>query len=447
MRVPKYLTLATLLAVTPLFGQIGAAAGAEPSSIEPAAVEQADAERLLASPSELIRWLEQHSPRLHEAKQAAAVTRSEIAVAGIHPNPALLIGVASYAIGQTNPSGLSRAQTPNLMIGYSQPILLGKLGLRQSAARQRSAAADSGVRQSLVDVAAASRDALGVLSATDARVVLLTERLADAEHVAALGRLRLERGDISGIDQDRLELERLSVARQLNGAEADHASAQAECEAWLGARCSALRDLSALVSAPLLEGRGPAQQQVDARPDVLALGHAAQAAQTDAQLARRTRVPDPTVTAMFTRDYLTVAGNQPYTLGLALTIPLPVFDAGSRQAARSEAERAAYQAEASRIRRESIARVTGLVQTERQLIVRLKQLEEESLPRSSATVKAAESAFHHGQTGMTELLMMRREHLAIALELIDTRLALFQNRNALRHELALDAYDPFTRER
>ena len=67
----------------------------------------------------------------------------------------------------------------------------------------------------------------------------------------------------------------------------------------------------------------------------------------------------------------------------------------------------------------------------------LARLEKESLPRSSSVLGSTQIAFDHGGVSLTDLLLARRNHIALQLTLLDERFELFGIRNELERVLNL----------
>jgi outer membrane protein TolC len=149
---------------------------------------------------------------------------------------------------------------------------------------------------------------------------VLEERLRSARHGAELEHVRLEHGDISGIDQDRLELDAAAVARGFADNQVDLESAVADCSALLLGSCwpiDAAMD-SVDVAAPAPETIPNVESMIRARPDVRAALLASAAAKTDAVYYRRYAIPDPTFGVAYTHDNYVLAGNQAHMLSASV---------------------------------------------------------------------------------------------------------------------------------
>jgi cobalt-zinc-cadmium efflux system outer membrane protein len=396
-------------------------------------------EALLTDPARLAAWIAARHPDV-----AAAEARVEQAEAGLGqsravPNPTLGVAVGGLSVGARNPSSLRYEDTLNWSVGVSETIELGKRGPRAAAATLRRDAARASARDVLAEKLADARDALARVVYLAERQRVLEERLRSARSVASLERVRLQHGDISGIDLDRLELDVSIAVRQHADNQSDAESAMADCSTVLAGRCAPGDATMATVdaSAPVAESYPGLAALVAARPDIRAVHLASSAARTDAVLRRRQAIPDPTVGVSYTRDYLVVNGNQPSTLTASVSLPLPLFDHGQHLARQAEgmATELGHVARALEMRAAVDAR--SLLVRRDVLREKLATLMKDAIPRGDAVLKSSDEAYHRGQLSLTDLLLVRREHASLLLDAIDTRYELFAVRNSLHRTLGL----------
>src|SRR5262249_13414652 len=144
------------------------------------------------------------------------------------------------------------------------------------------------------------------------------------------------------------------------------------------------------------------EQGLPGRPDLRALELAEQASESDATLARHQAIPDPALSLGYTRDKLVISGDQPRTLLFGLTVPLPLFDHGQRQAARAElkAEELRRTRQASLLRAHS--QVTSLLERRQSLDHTLQELRQEAVPRSKSVLDSTVAAVNEGELSTTD---------------------------------------------
>jgi len=397
---------------------------------------------LLADPQALVAWLTRMNPDVHAARARVAQANDQVGASRLWQNPTLGLGLNNISVGRVNPvaPGVTRADTLSYSIGAAQTIELGKRGPRSDAAKLHRDASSEEYRGTLLGLVSDARAAMTRVAYLAARQQILDDSLLSAQSMAGLTKIRMDRGDVSGVDHARLMLDSDRVGRDASDNRSDLQDALAECEALLFAPCQA--DGATLASAEKSAGgQFPADDlngAIAARPDLRALRFEQRAALAEGTLHRRGAIPDPTLGVAYTRDYYEVAGAQPYTLGISASIPLPFFDHGQ------------YQARAADHRAEELSAVLQSVQQKaasdaRSLLIRrgllqqkLENIQNTALPRSNEVVGSTTTAYERGQISLTDLLIARREHAALELEEADTRFALFSVENELRRALGID---------
>jgi cobalt-zinc-cadmium efflux system outer membrane protein len=355
------------------------------------------------------------------------------------PNPTLQGGVGGLTVGTRSPNTLSYGETINWSVGLTETIELGKRGPRAQAAELRRDASRADARAVLADRLADAREAMARVIYLTERHRVLDERLKSAQNVAALEHVRLDRGDISGIDQDRLELDVTAVLRASADNQAELEAARADCSALLLGTCSAGEaTMSAIdASTPVQESYPSLEAIVRARPDIQAARLSSSAAKSDALLYNRQAIPDPTLGVAYTRDYFQAAGSQPHTISATVAIPLPLFDHGQHLARRAEGVAAEYGYAARGLESRALYDAHALLARRDVLREKLSTLTTNAIPRAVAVLKSSDEAYHRGQLSLTDLLLVRREHASLLLDALDTRYDLFTVRNTLYRTLSL----------
>ncbi|MCC6746685.1 MAG: TolC family protein [Deltaproteobacteria bacterium] len=400
--------------------------------------------QLLADPGALARWLAGRSPDVAAARARSEQVAAELAASRLLPNPQLSFSLGTVTAGTTNPPGLGFGDTANYTVGLSQPLDLSKRGPRIDAAMARHASSMEEGVDGLVQRVAEARQVLGRLVHLAARERLLGESLASARQVVSIERTRLDQGYISGNDFDRLNLDTMGIEADLARAQAETEAVRGSCRATLAAvSCpvtgTQAEDLDLAASVPASASAEGGSAFLDRRPDLRAVAQAREAARWDALLARRRAVPDPTLTVGFTRDQLTVAGNQANSFFFGLALTLPVFDRGQHDAARAHGRQRELEAAADALRHRAVADLEGLTRRSALLERTLDRLLRQAVPRSAGVLATTLTAFRRGQVSLTDLLLARRAHLALRLNTMDLRFDLFTARSELRRVLGLDA--------
>jgi len=397
---------------------------------------------LLADPQALVAWLTRMNPDVHAASARVAQANDQVGASRVWQNPTLGLGLNNITVGRFNPPapGVSRADTLSYSVGLAQTFELGKRGPRSEAAKLHRDASAEEFRGTLLGLLTDARAAMTRVAYLAARQKILDDNLLSAKSMADLTKIRMDRGDVSGVDHSRLLLDSDRVGRDASDNRSDLQDALADCEALLFAPCEA--DGASLETAEKSAGGEFAADDLNgaiaARPDLRALRYEQRAAVTEGTLYRRNAIPDPTLQVAYTRDYYEAAGNQPYTIGISASIPLPFFDHGQYQARASDHRAEELNAILQSTQRHAASDARSLLIRRRLLQSKLESIQKAALPRSNEVVSSTTTAYERGQISLTDLLIARREHAALELEEADTRFALFSVENELRRALGID---------
>lgn len=397
-----------------------------------------DVATLLRRPDLLVDLLRRTQPDV-----AAAAARADRAAAGVgsarlHPNPTLNASLANIPLGETNPPGLGSRESLIWSLGVAQTVELGKRVPRIASARAQDASARESWLDEIGERTAEARNALGRVVEQRARQELLEEALRGARSEFELEEAREQGGDLAGNDLDRLQLDLFGLEADVARARAELDGALATCRALLAIPCDAgsasLADLEDRPKLPAATANALANT-----PPVRALAQDERAATFDEQLARRRRIPDPTLGIAYVRDWFTVSGDNPRSWQASVTLGLPLFDRGQHDAARA----AARAREAAAARNALLARarsaVAELDARRTFLETTLRQLAAETVPRSKQILETTQKALDQGEASMTDLLLARRTHTSILLNQLELRYELFTVTNELRRLFGLDA--------
>jgi len=390
----------------------------------------------------LVDWLKRMNPEVHAAGARVAQANDQVGASRLWQNPTVGLALNNISVGRFNQvaPNVSRSDTLSYSVGLAQTIELGKRGpLSEAAELHRDASAEE-YRGTVLGLLTDARAAMTRVAYVEARQQILDESLLSAKSMADLTKIRMDRGDVSGVDHARLMLDSDRVGRDVSDNRSDLQDALAECEALLFAPCQA--DGASLASAEKSAGGEVATDDlnaaIEARPDLRALRFEQRAAIAEGTMFRRNAIPDPTVGVTYTRDYYEAAGNQPYTIGVSASIPLPFFDHGQYQARAADHRAEELAAIVQSTQRHAASDARSLVIRRRLLQSKLENIQKTALPRSNEVVSSTTTAYERGQISLTDLLIARREHAALELEEADTRFALFSVENELRRALGID---------
>ena len=395
---------------------------------------------LLADDRALLAWLGEHNKDVLAAAarvdQATAALRQD----RLFPNPSLAGSVSDITAGETNPPGLTSKETAIYSTVLSETVEIGKRGPRIEAARLRLESERRSYLDVLGGVAAEARSSLGRVAYLGARQSVLEDSLASARQNVDLQRARVDNGDLSGNDFDRLLVDTMLLESEVAANAREAEAAAADCGAILAAACSVeAAGIDSVKGAAPLPEPGDVRAAIDRRPDIQALALEREAAGEDARLARRRRIPDPSLSVGYTHDNLTVSGDQPRSWLFSIGLPLPIFDRGQHDARRAESRARELDFSAQALKDRGRADVQAMQERRVSLERTLGQLLEQAVPKSKGVLDATVGAMNRGGVSMTDLLLARRTHTDLLLKVMDLQFDLFTVRNDLRRALGLDA--------
>src|SRR5262249_15724520 len=159
------------------------------------------------------------------------------------------------------------------------------------------------------------------------RELALDMRARYAETIR-LSRARFNAGDISEAELKKIELEGLRYENDVIDAEMEIDLARQKLAALMGLPPSLLPAPATAAAPPRrrYELAPLVNRALHERPDVRAALQARGRADALVGQARREALPDVSLGISFTHSEFTVSGDNPNSLALSLSLPLPVFD-------------------------------------------------------------------------------------------------------------------------
>jgi cobalt-zinc-cadmium efflux system outer membrane protein len=170
-------------------------------------------------------------------------------------------------------------------------------------------------------------------------VQLTKDNLAYYDHVLDISRTRFSVGDISQIDLDRLELQRVQYESDVQSAEVNLRTAKIQLLTLLNDR-SPIEQFDVEGPFEFNDQLMPRDEfrkiAVDTRPDLKAAVESVDKAKTDHKLAIANGSTDPILSAWYTHNS---SNNNPFgvnTLGVSVSVPLRIFDRNQGEKLRTQ---------------------------------------------------------------------------------------------------------------
>jgi cobalt-zinc-cadmium efflux system outer membrane protein len=354
----------------------------------------------------------EHNPSLIAERAGLSVAQTAMITAGLRPNP-----VASYsadhldALG-TGFSDLNNAGPPELALRIDMPWERGhKRELRlDAAAYQRKIAeqkiADS-TRRLTLDVTLACIDIMEAKS----RLALAKENLASLEGIVRLNQSRVNAGATAPVELTRSRVAMLQFRGSVRTAELTLASARLRLQTLMGrAAGQPLVDLDGDLKAPL-PAAAPELPRIQEtafarRPDLQAVLLDQARSQADLRLQLAQGKVDYTFGAEYRRQQgINGKGN---TLGLFISVPVPVFSRNQGEIARARAEQEQLRKTETALRAQISSEVTGAWQefeTARGLVA---EIERDLLGPSQEAKNTTAYVYQAGASSLIDVLDAQR---------------------------------------
>jgi len=380
----------------------------------------------LAEPSSLITVAWNEAPSLQPWRASIAQARAKRDKSHFLPNPGLDLSLNTLPLGRTNPPELAEPylNIPNVQVGVSALVEIGKRGPRQQASEADLEATVHGAREALRQTVLQLIAAIGDVAAAELRVATLEGLASDARKLADVQAARAEKGDTSSLDADRARLEEEAAEAHLKEATEDLAQALRGCAAIIARPCTRFGDVAR--AEGWLDLRFSANGALEARPDVQALDATVKAANARQTLARWAAAPDPTVRVGYVHDRFVVSGNQQNSFFVGASAPLPLFDRGQADERAALAEADAASAERDRRLEAARAQLEAVGAQIQSAEARQQQLKSKSLPLALSVVSRLDAAVTRGSAPIQELLFARRTLAELSLTALDVDRRVFE---------------------
>jgi outer membrane protein, heavy metal efflux system len=354
---------------------------------------------------EIVELIVREGPQARAIRAESEVTRREQAARLAYPNP-------SVTYSREGAGFTEFLQAEQSLSWFGARGALSRAGFAATAAAE----AERDRRFWLLRSDAAA--AVARVVAEQERLESLRAHMREVERLIDILRTREREGEGSRFDRLRAEQE----LRDTNQVVTSAAVALAEARATLSGMLPSNTSMTTVAGTPITT-QPPAlietlfTRATASRAELRALAQLGQRATLEAEAARRSRLPSPNLFGGVKRaDEL--SGQK--TGGVfGVTVALPLFDNGGREAARWEAERSRVEAERMFIESRIRAEITGASE-----VVTLRQaaLSQELQGDAEELVQIAVVAYREGEVGILELLDAARTASRARTRSIDLRL-------------------------
>ena len=358
--------------------------------------------------------------RMLQATEANAIS------AGQKPNPSLSLGVSNFNLNR-NAGNKNLDNNSNNLIDQtlSSTVQISQLFEREL----RMASAKNAIRASKFDVKDAERQWLLTLNSTyyDLLLAQEIETLQTAnvtlyEKTLQAAELRLKAGDIASSDVSRIRVDLLKTKNDLRQAQANHQKAQTSL-AYLIGKESEASTIHAEDHWPddKVLAYNSVQKNVNQRPDVLAAEARTNQAEENTRLANALKTRDINIALQYQHFPGQMPGSLEDTIGAAISIPLFTNYEYQGEIARAQVDLNAAQEAKEQTRAAALSEIEHANADLQAATEKLQRFDEQILTEAQKAADAAEFAYNHGATGITDLLDSRRVLRALQLDAATVR--------------------------
>jgi len=366
-----------------------------------------------------------------------ATSELDVVAARIYPNPTLGYTIGNLLLGSANlqnqPPTASFFNQPVQTVGVSEIV---DVWMKRSA---RIRAADKGVERRKLLTEDALREIVYAVRSGFAEAVReqserqLAHTVADRyAQTIKISQARFKAGDISEADLRKIELEGLRYQNAVIDAEMQLDVARNRLAALLGLTSG---ELPASLAEAADAGARPAfdlarltARALERRPDLRAAGAARVQADAEVASAERDALPDITLGAAYTHSAFLPSGDNPNTLGLVLSLPLPLFDRNQANIGRAHLDQRRADNEGERLRIAVARDVAEAVRRGARAATLLAVFERPTgddvpgtptgtsdkggmLARAETALRVAEKSYRAGAIALIDLLEAQRTYL------------------------------------
>ncbi len=244
---------------------------------------------------------------------------------------------------------------------------------------------------------------------------LAQDNLADYQRVLNANQLRLQAGDISQTDFDRIKLQEASFQSDLLNAESALTQARAQLEALLGLRPAGLLDVTGTLELPVLTLSVTELQEraLANRPDYLAARAGISKADADYRLAVANGITDLNLAPEYKRN------GPDNTLGITLQLPVRIFDRNQGEKLRTSHELTSSRFTENAARLQAMADVAQSFQAYSAADARARLYTTDYLVRARKVRDAVRFSYEHGNTNLLDFLDAVRSYREVELAAVN----------------------------
>jgi outer membrane protein TolC len=349
------------------------------------------------SVSEVIRRALQHDPNLQMSLARVRSALAEANQARLLPNPVLNVALRFPSGGGGKPA-IEAGLAADLLAVLGQPR-------RSSAADNRLRSASADALTTALDLLAEAQERYIAAQALEAQRALLDERLGLVRRLLDLAKSRLAAGEAAQLDVLTFDAERVRIEAEIMQQEADSTDARLQLARLIGQPSAQAEWTLPRWTAPHSLWAGEARwiaAALEHRPEIKSAGWELAALGDEVALSRLSPFDGMTLGVDAERD-------DQWTIGPALSAPIPLMDFGQERAAKAEANRIEARHKFTRTRRlviEDVRRAFTAMNASQHALNKVKA---ELIPLEQRRREQAEAQYKNGFADITAVLLAEQE--------------------------------------
>jgi cobalt-zinc-cadmium efflux system outer membrane protein len=371
--------------------------------------------------------LQATNPALRAARIGVQESRAQETTAFLRPNPELTLSI-DQVDGFTTPYRPFTQVLPFAGVEYLHERR-HKRELRLESAKQATEIAVSELADQERDLLFDLRAAFVQVLQHKAVLAVTRENLSYYDRVLEVSRDRFKAGDISQVDLDRLELQRVQFESDVETASVNLRTAKIQLRALLYDRTPVdqLDVTGPFEYAEILTSNEEFRLAAfDTRPDLRAASEAVNKAKTDYRLAMANGSTDPVFGVDLARQF-----PEPIYFGLSVTIPLRFFDRNQGEKARTQLDIGRNERLVEAAQSQVVSDVDSAYAALESALNLLRPYKNRYLQQAVRVRETISFSYQHGAASLLDFLQAQADYRAIQLSYLNLVAAFLNAANQL----------------
>jgi cobalt-zinc-cadmium efflux system outer membrane protein len=356
------------------------------------------------------------NPTLRAGRISIDESRATEITAYLRPNPQAVVSVDQFPLvgDATDPSqNLITVGAFNYLYERQH-----KRELRRDSAKGATAIAESGQDDNVRNLLFSLRAAFVQTLQAKAFQTLAQQNLTNYDQVIALGRERLQAGDIAQIDFDRLQLQRVQFESDVQTAEVNLRTAKIQLLRLLDDMTPVDQfDVTGVYefAEPIETLASLRQIALDTRPDLRAARQAIEKAMTDYRLATSNGSADPTIGLDLGHQQTRDNSTPPLStwIGLNVSVPVRIFDRNQGEKLRTQLDISRTEQLLEAMRVQVLSDVDAGFATVMSTLALLRPYKATYLDQATRVRDAMTFSYQSGNASLVDFLQAQQEYRAV----------------------------------